>query len=58
MNGHARLLSGRQRVGQALCERDRQAVTRLPALTFVSAHDGLLGAAIAEGLAVENPNRH
>ena len=34
------------------------AVADLPALIFVSADEGLLAAAIAEGLEVENPNRH
>lgn len=30
----------------------------LPSLTFVSADEDLLAAAVAEGLAVDNPNRH
>ena len=34
------------------------AVADLPALIFVSADEGLLAAAGAEGLKVENPNRH
>ena len=29
-----------------------------PSLIFVSADEGLLAAAVAEGLKVENPNRH
>jgi hypothetical protein len=37
---------------------DDQYVADLPALIFVSADQGLLAAAVAEGLKVENPNRH
>ena len=42
----------------ALAANDVLAVAALPALTFVSADDGLLGAAIKERLNTENPNRH
>lgn len=35
-----------------------QLAARLPALTFLSADDGLLGAAVAERLKTENPNLH
>ena len=34
------------------------AVADLLALMFVSADEGLLAAAVAEGLQVENPSRH
>lgn len=42
----------------ALAANDVLAVVALPALTFVSADDGLVGAAIIERLNTENPNRH
>ena len=42
----------------ALAANDVLAVAALPALTFVSADDGLLGAAIKERLNTEDPNRH
>lgn len=42
----------------ALAANDVLAVAALPALTFVSADDGFLGAAITEQLNTENPNRH
>ena len=42
----------------ALTANDVLTVAGLPALTFVSADDSLLGAATSEGLVVENPNHH
>ena len=42
----------------ALAADDVLAVVALPALTFVSADDGLVGATITERLNTDNPNRH
>jgi hypothetical protein len=41
-----------------LAANDALAVAGLPALTFVSADEGLLAAAVTEELPVENPNHH
>jgi predicted nucleic acid-binding protein len=46
---------------QLACARaacDVLSIVGLPALIFVSADEGLLAAAVAEGLKVENPSRH
>ena len=42
----------------ALAASDVLSVADLPALIFVSADEDLLAAAAAEGMMVENPNRH
>ncbi|MGQ9490435.1 MAG: type II toxin-antitoxin system VapC family toxin [Anaerolineae bacterium] len=42
----------------ALAAKDVLVSSGLPALTFVTADDGLLASAGAEGLPAENPNRH
>ena len=44
--------------GIALTASAVLAVADLAALIFVSADEGLLAAAVAEGMTVENPNRH
>jgi predicted nucleic acid-binding protein len=45
-------------LASALAANDVLAVAGLPALTFVSADEGLLAAAVTEELPVENPNHH
>ncbi len=42
----------------ALAANDRLTAAGLPPLTFVSADDGLVAAAIAQQLLAENPNRY
>ncbi len=45
-------------LASALILNDALLTQGLPALTMVAADDNLLAAAAAEGLPIENPNRH